>query len=62
MMILALVIGRFDFIEEVKLDNQLYHGGGGLFTYNGIKKSHYYVFQMFSQLGDRLIGKGEGFL
>lgn len=50
-----------DFIEEVKQENQLYHGGGGLFTYNGIKKSHYYVFQMFNQLGDRLIGKGDGF-
>ena len=50
-----------DFTEEVRLENQLYHGGGGLFTYNGIKKSHYYVFQMFNQLGDRLIGKGEGF-
>ncbi|MGV8979604.1 GH39 family glycosyl hydrolase [Clostridium sp.] len=50
-----------DLIEEVKLENQLYHGGGGLFTYNGIKKSHYYVFQMFSKLGERLLGKGEGF-
>lgn len=50
-----------DFIEEVKLENQLYHGGGGLFTYNGIKKSHYYVFQMFNQLGERLLGRGEGF-
>lgn len=50
-----------DFIEEVKMEDQLYHGGLGLFTYNGIKKSHYYVFQMFSQLGNKLIGKGNNF-
>ncbi|MBU3201338.1 helix-turn-helix domain-containing protein [Clostridium estertheticum] len=50
-----------DFSEEVKMKNQLFHGGQGIFTYNGIKKSHYYVFQMLSKLSDRLLEKGDGF-
>lgn len=50
-----------DFTEEVKMKDQLYHGGQGIFTYNRIKKSHYYVFQMLNTLGDRLIEKGDGF-
>lgn len=50
-----------DFTEEVKIKNQLYHGGQGLFTYNRIKKSHYYIFQMLSKLGDKLINKGDRF-
>lgn len=50
-----------DFTEEVKIKNQLYQGGQGFFTYNGIKKSHYYVFQILNKLGDRLLEKGDGF-
>lgn len=50
-----------DFTEEVKIKNQLYHGGQGLFTCNRIKKSHYYIFQMLSKLGDKLIKKGDRF-
>ncbi|MBU3130407.1 GH39 family glycosyl hydrolase [Clostridium tagluense] len=50
-----------DFSEEVPMNNQLYHGGQGIFTYNGIKKSHYYVFQMLSKLSNRLLEKGHGF-
>lgn len=50
-----------DFTEEVKMKNELYHGGQGVFTYNGIKKSHYYVFKMLNNLGDILLQKGDGF-
>ena len=50
-----------DFTEEVKMRNQLYHGGQGIFTYNRIKKSHYYVFEMLNKLGDKLLEKGDGF-
>ncbi|WP_160675907.1 helix-turn-helix domain-containing protein [Clostridium sp. C8-1-8] len=50
-----------DFTEEVKMKNQLFHGGQGIFTYNRIKKSHYYVFQMLNKLGDNLLKKGNGF-
>jgi beta-xylosidase/AraC-like DNA-binding protein len=50
-----------DFTEEVKMNDQLFHGGQGLFTYNKIKKSHYYIFQMLNKLGEKLIKKGKGF-
>ncbi len=50
-----------DFIEEVKMSGELFHGGLGLFTYNGIKKSHYYALKLISKLGNRLIGRGDGY-
>jgi beta-xylosidase len=50
-----------DLNEEVKMKNQLFHGGQGLFTYNRIKKSHYYVFQMLSALGNSFLEKGDGY-
>lgn len=50
-----------DFNEEVKTKKELFHGGQGIFTYNGIKKSHYYVFKMLNKLGDNLLKKGTGF-
>lgn len=50
-----------DFNDAVKAKTQLYHGGQGLFTYNGVKKSHYYVFQMLNKLGDKLIEKKDGY-
>ncbi|MDO5518238.1 MAG: helix-turn-helix domain-containing protein, partial [Clostridium sp.] len=50
-----------DFTEEVKTKNELFHGGQGIFTYNGIKKPHYFAFKMLNSLGDRLIKKGNGF-
>jgi beta-xylosidase len=50
-----------DFIEEVKMSDQLFHGGLGLFTYNGIKKSGYFAYVLLKKLGDRLLSKGEGY-
>ena len=50
-----------DFTEEIKMTNELYHGGQGIFTYNGIKKSHYHVFQMLNKLGNRLLQNGNGY-
>jgi beta-xylosidase/AraC-like DNA-binding protein len=50
-----------DFIEEVKMSEELFHGGMGLYTYNGIKKSSYYAFVLLNKLGDTLIGRGEGY-
>lgn len=49
-----------DFIEELQLSNDLFHGGLGLFTYNGIPKAHYNSFSFLKDLGDELIGKGNG--
>lgn len=50
-----------DFIEELQLPNDLYHGGLGMFTYNGVPKSHYYTFKFLNQLGTEMIGKGNGY-
>lgn len=50
-----------DLIEETQPRNELFHGGLGLFTYNGIKKPHYYVFQFINRLGDTLLAKGDGY-
>lgn len=50
-----------DFIEEVKTTNQLFHGGMGLFTYNGIKKPPYFALKFLSRLGSNLLAKGNGY-
>ncbi len=50
-----------DFIEFLPIPNELYHGGPGMFTYNGIPKAHYNAFRFLNRLGDKLIGKGDGY-
>ncbi len=50
-----------DFIEEIQPQGELFHGGMGLFTQNGIPKSSYYAMQMLRRLGNKLIANGEGF-
>lgn len=50
-----------DFIEYLPIPNELYHGGPGMFTHNGIPKAHYNALRFLNHLGDRLIGKGDGY-
>lgn len=50
-----------DFFEENPIPEELFHGGLGLFTYNGIKKPGYYAFSLLNKLGSELIGKGDGY-
>lgn len=50
-----------DLNEELFPSVNEFHGGEGLFTYDGIKKPHYFVFSFLSHLGDRVIRQGEGF-
>ena len=50
-----------DFHEEYRLDNNLFHGGLGLFTYNGIKKPGYYAYYLLSKLGKEKIAQGDGY-
>lgn len=50
-----------DFIEELQIPTNLYHGGLGLFTYNGIPKANYNAFLLLGKLGDELLKKGEGY-
>lgn len=50
-----------DLIEETQPSNLIFHGGLGLYTYNGIKKPHWHALQMLTKLGDTFITKGNGF-
>ena len=49
-----------DFIGELQLSEHLFHGGLGMFTYNGIPKAHYHAFCMLTKLEDTFLGKGNG--
>ncbi len=49
-----------DFLGELQLPQQLFHGGLGLFTMNGIPKAHYNTFLLASRLGNVKLGSGRG--
>lgn len=46
-----------DDITELPEESDLFHGGIGLYTRNGIRKPPYYAFAFLSSLGNQLIGK-----
>ncbi len=50
-----------DMIEETQPSKEEFHGGLGLFTYDGIKKPHYYAFEFINRMGNRLIDSGTGY-
>lgn len=47
-----------DFMEELPVDRALFHGGYGLFTYNGIPKSGYNALHILNRLGEELVERG----
>ena len=49
-----------DLMGEAPLPKELFFGGLGLFTVNGLPKSGYYAFTLLRRLGDVLIGRGDG--
>ena len=49
-----------DLMSEAPLPGDLLFGGLGLFTANGLPKASYYALCLLSELGDHLIGSGEG--
>ncbi len=49
-----------DWMREAPLPRQMFFGGLGLFTVNGIPKASYYALWLLRQLGDTFVGKGEG--
>lgn len=49
-----------DWMGEAPLPRELFFGGLGLFTANGIPKASYYAFTLLSRLGDTLMGRGDG--
>ncbi len=50
-----------DLVEELQPSDDMFHGGLGLLTSNGVKKPHYYVFAALRRAGDRLLASGEGY-
>ncbi|WP_171645246.1 GH39 family glycosyl hydrolase [Paenibacillus phytorum] len=50
-----------DLLEEFKMSAELFHGGLGLMTYNGIPKPAFYAFKLLARLGDHCIDRGEGY-
>lgn len=50
-----------DTLEELPLDNDIFHGELGLFTTNGIKKPAYYAFTFLNKLYDTLLASGNGY-
>lgn len=49
-----------DLFEEHQVPPATFHGGLGLYTYNGIKKPSYYAMWLLSKLGEERIGQGDG--
>ena len=49
-----------DLARELQLPGQVYHGGLGLFTANGIPKAHYNAFLLLAGLEDVCLGTGKG--
>lgn len=49
-----------DFLEESPIQPQMFQGGLGMITYNGVKKASYYAFQFLNKLGNELIAQDDG--
>ena len=49
-----------DLMAESALPEQMFFGGLGLFTANGIPKAAYYALVLLSRLGDEYLDQGEG--
>lgn len=50
-----------DLYEEVHASRQLFHGGYGLITRNGIPKAAYNAFLLLRMLGERFVQRGDGY-
>lgn len=50
-----------DLLAENALPEELFHGGMGLFTLNGIRKPVFHLFRLLRLLGDDLLSQGEGY-
>ena len=49
-----------DLITDWKSAGELFHGGHGLFTCNGVPKAAFYALQMLSRMGGELLASGQG--
>lgn len=50
-----------DLIEEVKMSGNQFHGGLGLFTFDGTPKAAYYAYELLAQLGNQVVAHGDGY-
>lgn len=50
-----------DLIEENAFPDELFHGGLGIYTMNGLRKNVFYAFYFANMLGDELLESGEGY-
>lgn len=50
-----------DLLEEFKMSSELFHGGLGLMTYNGIPKPAFHAFKLLAKLGRKFIDRGNGY-
>lgn len=51
-----------DRLDEVPPSPETFHGGFGLFTQDGIPKSACLALELLAQMGDKLLGQGDGYL
>ncbi|GAB2044117.1 hypothetical protein AGATL06_06140 [Agathobaculum sp. TL06] len=49
-----------DYLSEWNAGNDIFHGGQGIFTYNGIPKSAYYAFSFLNRMSDELLAAEQG--
>ncbi len=49
-----------DYSEEAQPGQNIFFGGSGLFTSNGLRKSGFYVYQLLSRLGEQRLAAGKG--
>lgn len=54
--------GISDYPEKLLPVKSMYHGGMGLFTYNGIPKASYVSLQLLSRIHGDVAGEGKGYL
>ncbi|KNY28151.1 GH39 family glycosyl hydrolase [Pseudobacteroides cellulosolvens] len=50
-----------DFHEKSSIGLEAFHGGAGLFNYNGIKKPSYHALYLLNKLGDTVVAQGKGY-
>ncbi|MBU3136363.1 helix-turn-helix domain-containing protein [Clostridium gasigenes] len=51
-----------DLFEEFRLKQNLFHGGFGFITYNGIKKASYHALEFLNKLGKEIVYKDKGLI
>ncbi len=50
-----------DLMNDAPLPDKMLFGGLGLFTTSGLPKASYYAFSLLNKLGNRFIGRGDGY-